>query len=93
MATTREASTGRSASRSIPAAMSSNGAGQPPPAPARRYSRFHTAYPRPARSAASGLPSARSYLARQNPPWMMTTVAAAAPAGSHSSPYCAGSSP
>ncbi|HEY1669013.1 MAG TPA: hypothetical protein VGG54_25235 [Trebonia sp.] len=59
-ATTLEVSTGNVASRSIPAATSSNVSGQPPPARARRYSRFHAAYPRAARSAASGRPSDRS---------------------------------
>ncbi len=67
-ATTRELSTGSVASRSIPAATSANVPGQPPPASARRYSRFHAAYPRAARSAASGRPSDKSYRARQNPP-------------------------
>ncbi|HXC81160.1 MAG TPA: hypothetical protein VNV62_04840 [Trebonia sp.] len=60
MATTRDVSTVSLASRSKPAATSSNVAGQPPPAPARRYSRFHAAYPRRARSAASGRPRDRS---------------------------------
>ena len=75
--------------------MSSNVAGQPPPANDRRYSRFHAAYPRAARSAASGLPSSSPYLARQKPPWTMTTVPflAGGLAGRHSSPYCASCGP
>lgn len=92
-ATTRDAGTGSVASRSIPAATSSNVAGQPPPANARRYSRFQAAYPRAARSAASGCPRERSYRARQNPPWMITTAPSGDPPGSHSSPNWAGSAP
>ena len=42
-ATTRDVPTGSAASRSIPAATSSNVPGQPPPARARRYSRFQAA--------------------------------------------------
>ena len=48
--------------------------GQPPPAcPTRRYSTFHAAIPRRARSTASGVISVRSQPVRQKPPWRRTT--------------------
>ena len=77
-ATTRARSSGSSSapSRSMPAATSSKVWGQPPRLrqPSRRYSRFQTAQPRPARSPTSASSRRRLYLARQNPPWMRTAT-------------------
>ena len=47
--------------------------GQPPPScPTLRYSMFHAAIPRRARSCASDVISVRSQPLRQNPPWRRT---------------------
>ena len=76
-------SSATSRSLSIPASTSSKVCGQPPPLPARRYSRFQAAMPCAARSFASGSPSSAPYCERQYPPWMTTTTPGcpASPAG------------
>ena len=89
IATTRLRSTGRSASRSIAADTSSSVVGTPPPLPSRRYSMFHAAHPRAARSSASGSIRSSPYWSFQNPPWMSTATGPSP----YSTPYCEGSSP
>ena len=80
-----------SARWSIPAATSSNVVGQPPPLsrPSRRYSRFHAAHPRAARSAHSVRISLRPYCAFQKPPCSTTATGnGPSPSGRDSSPKC-----
>ena len=89
MVTTRERSRSSVARWSIAALTSSSVAGTPPPLPSRRYSMFHAAQPRPARSSQSASISVRSYSAFQKPPWM-TTATGPSP---YSTAYCEGSSP
>ena len=80
----------------MPADMSSNVVGQPPPLrrPIRRYSRFQAAQPRAARSRHSGCISLRPYCAFQKPPWKTTATGnGPSPAGRNSSPNCERLSP
>ena len=58
-----------------------------------RNSTVATAYPRSARSAASGPTCARSHSLRQNPPWMKSTSGAPATAASRTSASWSGCSP
>ena len=90
----RSSGASSSASTSIPAATSRNVSGHPPPAPTRRYSRFHAAVPCAARSMQIPSISDRSYWARQYPPWTTTQAGKGpAPGGRKSSPSWPGSGP